>query len=63
LGTEIPKVAVACAWGDALTNLIQPFWALPLLAIARLGIRDIMGYCAIVTIYGFIMTQIIIFLF
>jgi len=63
LGASIPKVAVACAWGDALTNLIQPFWALPLLAIARLGIRDIMGYCAVVTIYGFIATQIILFIF
>ncbi|MFZ7104558.1 MAG: short-chain fatty acid transporter [Peptococcaceae bacterium] len=63
LGANIPKVAVACAWGDALTNLIQPFWALPLLAIARLGIRDIMGYCAVVTIYGFIATQIILFIF
>ncbi len=63
LGADISKVAVACAWGDALTNLIQPFWALPLLAIAKLGIRDIMGYCAIVTIYGFICTQIILFIF
>jgi len=24
---------------------VQPFWALPLLGIAKLGIRDIMGYC------------------
>lgn len=63
LGASIPKVAIASAWGDTLTNLIQPFWALPLLAIARLGIRDIMGYCAVVTIYGFIATQIIIFIF
>lgn len=63
LGANIPKVAVACAWGDALTNLIQPFWALPLLAIARLGIRDIMGYCAVVTIYAFIATQIILLFF
>jgi short-chain fatty acids transporter len=26
------------------SNLIQPFWALPLLAAARLGFRDVMGY-------------------
>jgi short-chain fatty acids transporter len=36
---------MAIAWGDAWTNLAQPFWALPLLAIAQLKIRDIMGYC------------------
>ena len=39
--------AMAIAWGDAWTNLIQPFWALPALGIAGLGARDIMGYCVI----------------
>ena len=40
--------AMAIAWGDAWTNLLQPFWALPALGIAGLGARDIMGYCAVV---------------
>ncbi len=38
---------VAYAWGDMFTDIIQPFWAIPLLAVARLGFRDIMGYCLI----------------
>ncbi|MEM9814607.1 MAG: TIGR00366 family protein, partial [Pseudomonadota bacterium] len=29
------------------TNMIQPFWALPALAIAGLSARDIMGFCVI----------------
>ena len=37
---------MAIAWGDAWTNLIQPFWALPILAIAGLNAKDIMGFCA-----------------
>lgn len=41
------KIAMALAWGDAWTNLIQPFWALPLLGLARLSLKDIMGYCLI----------------
>lgn len=45
LGASLPLTAMAVAWGDAWTNLAQPFWALPLLAIAGLRIRDIMGYC------------------
>jgi short-chain fatty acids transporter len=45
LGVDIAKTAMAVAWGDAWTNMIQPFWALPLLAIAGLKLRDIMGYC------------------
>lgn len=41
------KSAMALAWGDSWTNLIQPFWALPLLAIANLEAKDIMGYCVL----------------
>ncbi|ELZ95260.1 Short-chain fatty acids transporter [Haloferax mucosum ATCC BAA-1512] len=47
-GESIPRVAVAAAWGDAWTNMIQPFWAIPLLAISGLSVRDIMGYCVMV---------------
>ncbi|MBR9765141.1 MAG: short-chain fatty acid transporter [Rhodobacteraceae bacterium] len=47
LGASLPKAIVAFAWGDAWTNLLQPFWALPALAIAGLGARDIMGFCAL----------------
>lgn len=45
LGADIERVAMAIAWGDAWTNLIQPFWALPVLAIAGLKAKDIMGFC------------------
>lgn len=47
LGVPAAKTALAIAWGDAWTNMIQPFWALPALGIAGLGARDIMGYCII----------------
>ncbi|WP_306475738.1 short-chain fatty acid transporter [Methyloversatilis sp.] len=47
MGADLPRVAMAVAWGDAWTNLIQPFWALPALAIAGLRAKDIMGYCLI----------------
>src|SRR5699024_3246641 len=36
IGVDTAKTAVAVAWGDAWTNMIQPFWTLPLLAIAGL---------------------------
>ncbi len=45
LGVEINRIAMAVAWGDAWTNLIQPFWALPVLAIAGLKAKDVMGFC------------------
>lgn len=37
-------VIMAIAYGDQWTNLIQPFWAIPLLAVTGLKIRDILGY-------------------
>lgn len=52
LGVDPAKTAMAVAWGDAWTNMIQPFWALPLLAISRLKARDIMGYCVVVLLYS-----------
>jgi short-chain fatty acids transporter len=55
LGADIARVSMAVAWGDAWTNLIQPFWALPALAIAGLRAKDIMGYCLITLVMsGFI---------
>lgn len=47
LGVDPGLTGTAIAWGDAWTNLIQPFWALPALAIAKLSAKDIMGFCLI----------------
>lgn len=52
LGVPMHKAVMAISWGDAWTNMIQPFWALPLLGIAGLGIRDIMGYCTVVLLWS-----------
>ncbi len=54
LGADLSKTAMAVAWGDAWTNMIQPFWALPVLAIAGLKIRDIMGFCVMILFFSFI---------
>jgi short-chain fatty acids transporter len=44
LGVPVREVAMAYAYGDMATNIIQPFWAIPLLGVARLEFRDILGY-------------------
>lgn len=44
LGVPPEKVVLAYAWGDMATDLIQPFWALPLLSVARLEFKDILGF-------------------
>ncbi len=54
INADVAKTAMGVAWGDAWTNMIQPFWALPALAIAGLHIRDIMGFCVMILLYSFI---------
>ena len=44
------KMVMAVAYGDELTNMLQPFWALPLLAITGVRARDIVGYTAILMV-------------
>ncbi|MGH1347123.1 MAG: TIGR00366 family protein [Nannocystales bacterium] len=46
-GIEPGRVVMAMAYGDQWTNMLQPFWALPLLAITGVRARDIIGYAAV----------------
>ena len=47
LGVPLPHAILAYAWGDMSTHFLQPFWAIPLLAIARVEFKDIVGYLAL----------------
>ena len=51
LSVEAGRAAMAIAWGDQWTNMIQPFWALPALGVAGLKAKDIMGYLVVVLIF------------
>ncbi|QLH83061.1 TIGR00366 family protein [Halosimplex pelagicum] len=53
-GYEPEQAVVIEMLGDQLTNMIQPFWAIPLLAIADLRARDIIGYTAVAMVAGFV---------
>ncbi|RPJ64310.1 MAG: short-chain fatty acid transporter, partial [Acidobacteria bacterium] len=46
-GIDPGKMIMAVAYGDQVTNMLQPFWALPLLGITGVKARDIVGYTAI----------------
>ena len=47
LGVDPAIAIMALSYGDQWTNMIQPFWAIPLLAIAGLKMRDILGYTTV----------------
>jgi short-chain fatty acids transporter len=50
LGVDPAITIMAVSYGDQWTNMVQPFWAIPLLAIAGLKMRDILGYTTVVLI-------------
>lgn len=52
LGADLGKSVMAIAYGEQWMNMAQPFWALPALAIAGLGVRDIMGYCVTALLFS-----------
>ncbi len=53
LGTTPAHIVMGVAYGDQWTNMIQPFWTIPMLAIAGLHMRAIMGYCFVILIATF----------
>ena len=48
LNVEPYVIVLGVAYGDQWTNMIQPFWTIPLLAIAGLHMRQIMGYTFVI---------------
>jgi len=54
IGVPLNKAILALAYGDQLTNMLQPFWALPLLGITGLKAKDILPYTLILFVVGFV---------
>lgn len=49
------KISMSVAVGEAVANMIQPFWLLPVLAIAKLNVRQVMGYTVAAFVLGFVL--------
>ncbi len=52
LGVSFEKTIMAFVYGDQLTNMLQPFWALPLLGITQLKARQILPYTILIMLGG-----------
>ena len=46
-------MSMSVAVGEGVANMIQPFWLLPVLAIAKLNVRQVMGFTVIAFLIGF----------
>lgn len=62
---EIPlnKMIMAFCYGDQITNMLQPFWALPLLAITKLKASDIFPYTLLLFGVGLVIFLIALMVF
>jgi short-chain fatty acids transporter len=63
LNIPLGKAVMALVYGDQLTNMMQPFWALPLLAITGLKAREIIPYTLLIMLAGILIftTSLLIF--
>lgn len=52
LGIPLGKAIMALAYGDQVTNMLQPFWALPLLGITGLKAKDIIPFTLFLMLIG-----------
>ncbi len=49
---------LAYCYGDSTSNLIQPFWAIPILTVTRMKFGDILGYSGLIAVVLFIVTAV-----
>lgn len=54
LGVDAGVAVMCVAIGDEITNMIQPFWALPLLGITGLRAGQVLGYTAAVMTVAYV---------
>ncbi|CAD6556802.1 TIGR00366 family protein [Paraburkholderia metrosideri] len=47
LHASIPRTTMGVAMAENVSNMLQPFWAVPVVAIAGIRIQRVMGYTAI----------------
>jgi short-chain fatty acids transporter len=63
LHVDLPKAIMALAYGDQLTNMLQPFWALPLLGITGLRASSILPYTLGLMLIGTIIFTTVLLIF
>jgi short-chain fatty acids transporter len=63
LGVPLNKAVMALAYGDQITNMLQPFWALPLLGITKLKAKEILPYTLLLMLVGMVVFIVGLLLF
>jgi len=62
MNLHIPNIIMSLAYGDQLSNMLQPFWALPLLAITGVPAKQLLKYTFLVFLVGGLILAIGVYL-
>lgn len=60
IGTPLWKIVLALAYGDEWTNMVQPFWALPIIGITKIKVNEIIPYTFFFLIFSFFLFSLIL---
>jgi short-chain fatty acids transporter len=52
LHASIPGTTMAVAMGEQVTNMMQPFWAAPVVAMAGIGVQRVLGFTLMTFLLG-----------
>ena len=58
LGVSATTTVLAYAYGDSTSNLLQPFWAIPILTVTRMKFGDVLGYTGLIALVLFAVTVV-----
>jgi short-chain fatty acids transporter len=52
LGSSLPATSMAIAAGEMAASLLQPFWAIPVVAIAGVGVQRVLGFTFVAFLFA-----------
>jgi short-chain fatty acids transporter len=52
LHASVPATTMAVAVGEQVSNMMQPFWAAPVVAMAGVGVQRVLGFTAMTFLLG-----------
>jgi short-chain fatty acids transporter len=54
LHASVPATTMAVAMGEQVSNMMQPFWAAPVVAMAGVGVQRVLGFTVMTFAVGLI---------
>ena len=62
LHASLPHTAMGVAMAENVSNMLQPFWAVPVVAIAGIKIQRVMGYTAVTFVVSLVIYAVALWL-